>query len=405
VRRIVFLSLVFHPDTSATSMLFTDLFRRLAARGLLVTVLCGFPTKDEGVAHLRRRERLDGIEIVRCGLRLEGKRNLAARALAYGSFLAHAGVILLRMGPGATVLAGTDPPFTAAALGVLSCLRRIEYQCLLLDVYPEGLVGIGRLGDRAAVTRVWRALNRLAYRRARNLLVIGRDMVDLLREQYGIDGGRVTYVPLWATTEVEESGPLRREGLLERVGLARQFVVQYSGNMGLWHDMESIVRAAARLQDEPEIHFLFLGKGMRRGGAERLAQRLGVRNITWLDFVPRGELPQTLSGCDVALVSLRAGLEGVAVPSKLYGIMATGRPVVAQAPERSELARVVSETGCGIVVRPGDAGALAEAIRGLSADRAAAAERGRRAREAYLETYALARAVERYERLWGDRAR
>jgi len=367
-----------------------------------VTVLCGFPTKDREYASLPRRERLGDIEIVRCGLRLEGKRTLPARALAYGSFLVHAGLILLRIGPRALVLGGTDPPFTAAALGLLSCLRRLDYQCIILDAYPDGLVGIGRLGEQALLTRVWRTLNRLGYGRARGLLVIGRDMMDLLRERYGVSSQRVTYIPLWATDEVERAVAPGRENLLGRLGLADKFVVQYSGNMGLWHDMETLVRAAGLLRDSREIHFLFIGKGMRRAGAEALARRLNLENITWLDFVPREQLPETLPGCDAALVSLRAGLEGVAVPSKLFGIMATGRPIVAQAPASSEVARVLTESGCGVVVRPGDAAGLAGAIRDLAVDPDGTRAMGRRARDAYLARYTLARAVGDFERLLGE---
>jgi glycosyltransferase involved in cell wall biosynthesis len=309
-------------------------------------------------------------------------------------------MLLLRLGPRATVLGGTDPPFTAAILGLLSCIRRLEYQCILLDAYPDGLVALARLQDGAAMTRIWRALNRLAYGRAQELLVIGRDMTDLLWKHYGVDGRRVTYMPLWATAEVEAGGQGSRETLLEPRGLAGKFVVQYSGNMGLWHDMETIVQAAACLQDEPDIHFLLIGKGMRRSGAEETARRLGVRNITWLDFVPRERLPETLAACDAALISFRAGLEGVAVPSKLYGILASGRPVVAQVPAASEVARVVTEEGCGVVVPPGDAAALADAVRALAEDVAGTRVMARRAREAYLARYTIDHAVERFSTLW-----
>src|SRR4051812_18414227 len=140
--RIVFVCLVFYPDSSASSLLFTDLFRRLSAH-VPVTVLCGFPTKDpeHDIASMPRRQRLDGIEIVRCGLRLtEGKGSLLARALAYGSFLAHAGWHLLRLGRTATIVGGTDPPFTSIALWLLSSIGRFRYEEILLDVYPDGLV-------------------------------------------------------------------------------------------------------------------------------------------------------------------------------------------------------------------------------------------------------------------------
>ena len=401
-RRIVFVCLVFYPDSSASSLLFTDLFRELARDGAEITVLTGFPSKDsrEQVSSLPRSERLDGIEIVRCGMRLRGKRNLFARALAYGSFLAHAGWKLLWLGGGATVVGGTDPPFTSIALWLLSRIGRFDYQCILLDVYPDGLVGIGQVDDRSLVTRLWRALNRRSFRRARRLTVIGRDMIALLERRYGVDPREVTYIPHWGSQEVDRLADAARGDLLRRLGLEHKFVVQYSGNMGLWHDIDSFVRAAEHLQHDHRIHFLFIGKGRRRQAAERLSRRLGLTNVTWLEFVPRDQLGETLASCDLALISMRAGLEGVAVPSKLYGILASGRPILAQVPRESEVAYAVEEEQCGIVVDPGDVDGLVEAIRALAADTDLLSRMGANALSAYRSKYTIDRAAVSFRELW-----
>ena len=426
-RRILFVCLVFHPDSSASSLLFTDLFRRLASQGAEITVLCGFPSKDgdrEPVS-LRRQETLDGIEIIRCGLRLQGKRNLPARALAYGSFLAHAGWKLLRLGRDARMVGGTDPPFTSIALWLLSWIGRFDYECILLDVYPDGLVGVGALKDRAPLTRLWRALNRLSYRRARQLTVIGRDMIALLQRYYGVDPHMVRYIPHWSTREVDSvvdrtsvSGQPEgirdsirpadqgqgtepcRGGLREQLHFEDKFVVQYSGNMGLWHDIESLVRAADSLRHDERIHFLFIGKGMRRRAAEGLSRELGLSNVTWLEFLPREQLAEGLASCDLALISLRAGLEGVAVPSKLYGILASGRPVIAQVPRESEVAYVIEEEQCGLVVEPGDVEGLARAIQALASDPSVARRMGARALAAYREKYTIEQAASAFTGIW-----
>lgn len=398
-RPIVFVCLVFHPDTSASSILFTDLFTRLSRDGVRVTALCGFPSKDE-IGSLPRRETYGGVHIVRCGARIQGKRHLLARAVAYGSFLLHAGWKLILMGPRVRVVGGTDPPFTAAALWLLSLTGRVRYEAILLDAYPDGLVAIGSLSERSPITRVWRWLNRRSYARADRLVVIGRDMIDLLRRRYAVDPRRITYIPHWGSTEVDALAPPERGPLIRQLGLDDKFVVQYSGNMGLWHDMDSLVRAADLVRDDPGIHFLFIGKGRRRTSAEALARRLELSNVTWLDFLPREELAAGLSSCDAALISLRAGLEGVAVPSKLYGILASGRPVIAQVPAGSEVASVVREEGCGVVVPPGDVARLAQAIRDLAAVPELAAEMGRRAHHAYWTKYTLTRAAADFQELW-----
>jgi colanic acid biosynthesis glycosyl transferase WcaI len=401
---IVFVCLVFHPDSSASSILFTDLFRRLANDGSRITVLTGFPSKDAGYhATLPRREDLDGIQIIRCGLRIQGKQSITARALAYSSFLLHAGWKLAWIGRRSRVVGGTDPPFTSIVLWLLSRLTRFDYECILLDIYPDGLVGLGRMRSSSSLTRVWRALNRRSYRAARRLTVIGRDMAALLQNRYGIDPGHIDYIPHWGSEEVECLEDVSQRPFLAQLGLTEKFVVQYSGNMGLWHDIDSIVRAAYLLRSDPHIHFLFIGKGRRRFGAEQLARRLGLMNITWLDFVPRSSLGESLLSCDAALVSLGHGLAGVAVPSKLYGILASGRPLIAQVPVESEVAYVAVEEHCGIVIEPGNDAGLAAAVQSLATDPDLVRTMGDNARYAYRTKYTIGQAAAAFETLWNLR--
>ncbi|HZS93703.1 MAG TPA: glycosyltransferase family 4 protein, partial [Chloroflexota bacterium] len=276
---------------------------------------------------------------------------------------------------------------------------RLRYETILLDAYPDGLVALGTLRERSALVRVWRALNARAYRGAQHIIVIGRDMIGLLHDRYGVDRRHVTYIPHWGPKEAEGM-PAERGSLLARLGLDRKFVVQYSGNMGLWHDMEALVRVAEHLRNDDRIHFLFMGKGRRREAAETLARRLKLTNITWLDFAPREELATALASCDAALISLRAGMEGVAVPSKLYGILAAGRPVLAMVPPNSEVGQTVREEGCGCVVPPGDVEGMVRAIRELAATPAIAEEMGHRARAAYSAKYTIDHAANAYRRLW-----
>jgi colanic acid biosynthesis glycosyl transferase WcaI len=401
---LVFLSLVFHPDSSASSLMLTDLFRRLAASGMKITVLCAFPSKDsvERVGYLPRYDELDGIRIIRCGLRIDGKRSLAHRALAYASFLTHAGWQLLRRPRTTRILGGSDPPFLPIALLVLSRLGRFRYELLLHDIYPDILTGVGAMPASSPVVRLWRALNRQAFRRARRVTAIGRDMVRLLTDGYGVDRAKIDFLPLWGVAEIDSSEVTARSHLLQELGLDDRFVVQYAGNMGLLHDMDSIVLAADMLRDDPSIHFLLIGKGRRRAAAEDLAAHLELTNITWLDFIYRDRLRDGLLACDTSIVSLRPGLEGVAVPSKLFGILASGRSVLAQVPAESEVAYVVEEERCGLVIPPGDPEALADAIRRLAADADATRAMGERARAAYDAKYSIEHAANAYAAMWGE---
>jgi glycosyltransferase involved in cell wall biosynthesis len=159
--------------------------------------------------------------------------------------------------------------------------------------------------------------------------------------------------------------------------------------MGLWHDIETFVRAAKRLDSHQDIQFIFVGGGMRKKRALDLAREIGIKNIHWKEFVPLNELSESLAGCHLALISLNQNLEGVAVPCKLYGILASGRPTIAQVPAKSEVAMTVIENCCGLVIEPGDVEGLADAIYRLSKDMESVRAMSLAAFKAYSKNYKI----------------
>jgi glycosyltransferase involved in cell wall biosynthesis len=225
-------------------------------------------------------------------------------------------------------------------------------------------------------------------------------MVDLVRERYGLRPERIVCIPHWSVMDQESPLAFEQCALAQSLGLLGKFVVQYSGNMGLWHDIEIFVRAAAVLQHVPEIQFLFIGSGMRRAGAEALSKQFKLRNITWKSFVPKEQLRDSLACCHMSLVSMREGLTGIAVPCKIYGILASGRAMLAMAPAQTEVARVVEEEQCGVVVEPGNLEQLVATIQRLYADRVLTAGMGRNAFRAYKTKYTLEQATSTFEQVW-----
>jgi glycosyltransferase involved in cell wall biosynthesis len=402
-KHVVWVTLDFYPDDQASSQLFTDLLLRIAADSVRISVFCGYPVRaTKGrPGPVPRKETLGGITIERCGFNVEEKHGLVNRALLYAAFLIHAAWRLLRVDRKSIVFGVTSPPFIAHVLWLTSRIRRFSYGYMFLDIYPEALIALGRLSRESLIGRCWTRLNRLSYAPARPIAVLGRDMIPLLARNYAIDPERIVYIPHWSAAEPVTPLPFSQNSLAHTLGLADKFVVQYSGNMGLLHDIDSLIHAAARLRDDPQIHFLFIGKGRRRRAAEALATSLNLTNITWLDFVSREQLPETLSCCHAAVVSMRAGMQGVAVPSKLYGILASGRAVIAQVPEGSEIAMVVEEEACGVVVPPGDIDRLVDTIRSLAADRVAIDRMSERAFAAYRAKYTIDQAVQSFKHMWG----
>ena len=392
---------VFHPDQQSTSQLLSDVMRRLAGKGHAITVLCGFPGM-EAASNLPRIENWSGVAIHRGGLRTGFKRSLWRRGLAYLSYSAFVVWRLLAARQRQRVFVVTNPPFAPIVVWFVGIVKQLRVTIMLQDIYPDGLLAIGRLRSGGLVEKLWRSLNRKAFQSADDIWVVGRDMAELVIRHYGISGENLRYVPHWSVVEPAEGRDPEATHLWGKLGLHDNFVVQYSGNMGLWHDVETIVRAAALLRDHPRVHFLFIGGGIKRSAAERLAGKLRLTNITWLPYQDRDQLADSLACCHLALISQLGALTGVAVPCKLYGILASAKAVLAQVPAHSEVARVLTEENCGVVVSPGDERALAEAVRILAETPAEVRRQGACAFAAYQAKYTLDQAVETFHRLWGE---
>lgn len=394
--RVTVVCQVFYPDIQSTSQLLSDVLAELARAGHSITVLCGFPGIHDGRS-LAATEIWRGVTIRRGGLRASVKKNLGVRALTYLSYSWHVAWSLLRIRKGARVLAVTNPPFLPVLAWVVCRLRRHRLKVMLQDIYPEGMVAVGRLRSGGMIDSLWRAANYRTLRAADEVWVIGRDMAELAMRRYQVSAGKLRYIPHWSVVAFESCKQAEQTRLWSILKLQGKFVVQYSGNMGLWHDIDTIVRAASLLCSRPEIVFLLIGQGIRRADAERTGRDIGATNILWLPYQKQGELEDALSCCHVALISQRAGLEGVAVPCKLYGILASGRAVIAQVPARSEVAFTVEEERCGRVVAPGDAALLASTIVEMASARAETNNMGNRAHAAYRAKYTLAAGVAGFE--------
>ena len=388
---LAFVTEIFHPNPQSTSQLLTALFSGWPIDPGSVAVVCG---KERGAPpDAGSDDNLSAIMIRRCGLRIDGKRSLLNRLLRYLAFTLSATWELLWMRP-QRICAVSNPPYSPIWIWLLTRLTRTPYDLLLHDIYPDGLIATDMLAQRSPIAALWRRLNRIAYGSAASLIVLGRDMADLVHEQYAVCRERIHVIPNWSPTHFPSISSS------ERCAPGSPFVALYSGNMGSWHDIDMIVEAARLLADDQRIRIRMVGGGKRRAAAEKRSLELGLDNISWGDFVPLEQLGELLGSCDVAIVSQRDGLTGIAVPCKLYGILAAGRPVLAAAPASCETAMVIREESCGMVVDPHDPTRLAEALRRLADDPAECRRMAARAQSAYETKYSLVKTRQRFQRLW-----
>jgi glycosyltransferase involved in cell wall biosynthesis len=399
--RLVFVNRFYFPDISATSQHLTDLAEHLAAAGVEVHVVCSSRLYDAPGKRLPASEIVRGVRIHRLqGARL-GRQRLLTRA--FDDLFFHLAVMLKLHGllrAGDVVVAKTDPPMLSVSVAVAAATRRANLVNWLQDVFPEVAMRLGALRLPGWCVRAMLAVRNRSLRAARCNVAIDPSMKRHLAT-LGLDPGQVAVIENWADPSLAGFDPGRRSALRLRLGLERQFVVQYSGNLGRAHDGATLLEAASILRDAPEIVFLMVGggAGMLRLRAE--AERLGLANLRFLPYQPRELLADALAAGDVHVASLRSELEGLIFPSKVYGILAVGRPALFIGDPQGGVAELFSELGCGIAIRAGDGARLAQEILALRAEPQRCADMGRRARSGFLLRFTRERACREWRLLLG----
>jgi glycosyltransferase involved in cell wall biosynthesis len=334
--------------------------------------------------------------VFRCSGATFNKDRLPLRLLnAVTISLVVLGEAIRRFRCGDVVLVVTNPPLLPFVVWTAAWLHRARVILVIHDVYPEVLLCSGLNRSGSLVVRAVAAATRWLYRRMERVIVLGRDMAVLAAAKMPGREDRIDLIPNWADLELVVPAERHANALLGELGLRDKFVIQYAGNMGRTHGLEAVLAAAELLREEPRAHFVFLGSGAKRDWLVTEAHSRGLSNVTVLGPRPRSDQPNFLNACDVAIISFVHGMAGVSVPSRMYNILAAGKPIVAVADPQSELAQVVVQEGVGWLVAPENAVGMASAIRDAMADPVrltAIAARARRVVEAhYSEATALGR--------------
>lgn len=375
--RVCFLNRSYWPDTGATGQLLTELAEDLVAQhGFEVTVITGPPL---AAGHtVPAREVRNGVTIIRASGTTFHPRKFVARATNYLSYFAAAFVAARRMPRQDVMVALTDPPIIG--LTALAARRGAAFVFYCQDIFPEVAA---LLTDFRSPTVDWmlERVNRLLVRRADSIVALGDTMAARLVEGKGADPDRISVIHNWADTSAISPAP-QRNVFSEAHGLAGKFVVMHAGNIGQSQNLESVVAAAALLRECRDIEFVFIGDGTGRAALEARVAAEGLTNVRFLPYQPREQMRWSYATASTFIVSLKPGLAGYIVPSKLYGILASGRPYIAAVESSSEVSDITGRFDCGLRVRPGDAEEIAAAIVSLKNDPERCAAMGERARNA-----------------------
>ena len=365
-QRVLFLNRSYWPDMEATGQLLTELCEGLSSR-FEVEVVSGQPNSISPAApeDWRTLETRNSVRINRLRHTQFAKGRLWTRAVNYLTFSVAVRHALRRWSAPDAVVFETDPfllAFEAHRLSQRTGCRLIGY---LQDIHPDVGIALGKIRNSYAVRRLRESLFRV-YRDCDRIVVLSQDMRKLLCSE-GVAPERVTVIPNWADTErivpVTGVNAFRRKH-----GLEGRFLVMYSGNLGMTQRLSDFVSAAALLAEDPRIHFAFVGRGALEAELRADVAARQLRNVSFFDYQPRETLGESLSAADLHLVPLTASLAGCLMPSKLYGILAAGRPCLTNAPAGTELHRLVCEEEVGFAVPSGSVVELADAIREAAAD-------------------------------------
>lgn len=393
--RIWIVSELYYPEDTSTGYFMTGIAEGLARR-YTVNVLCSQPTYSERGLRAPGTEKRNGVNIRRCSTTTLDKNILIFRiinllTISFSLFFS----ALRSITRNDCVLVVTNPPLLPFLIALACKLHSAKCLLLIHDVYPEVLVATELIKPDSFTACLINGLTHKLYLHTERIITLGRDMRQLVCNKLAPATRSVVIIPNWGDVVAVNPIPRANNPLLCELKLDDKFVIQYSGNIGRTHGLEDMLKAALLLNNGP-FHFLIVGSGSKRNSLNSVIQKEGLHNVTILSRASRDKLSASLNACDVALISFIAGMAGISVPSRMYNIMAAGKPIIAVADEYSELALVVKEEQIGWVVPPGDIDKLLAAIKESRADPARLSEMGQRARIAAETKYSYEHVIAAY---------
>jgi colanic acid biosynthesis glycosyl transferase WcaI len=362
---VLLLNLYYPPDTSATAKIAQTVVHALATKHE-VTVLGGRPSYDPSERcawHFYQSETTATIRVIRVGSTDYPRVQMKRRILNYLSYVLLAVPRALFL-PCDVVLAMTDPPFEGIIGAFVALVKNKPYVYNIRDMYPDMAVG-GSIVEPGFFSRIWENLHRWALRRATTVVVLGEDMRDRILAK-GVEQSRVVVVR--DGTEIstgKRAQTAMDDSVIQAIRGGFRFVLLHAGNLGFYGAWDTLVEGARKLVGDG-VGLVFVGDGAQRESLE--AASTGASNVRFLPFFPASKIPSVLSAADAHVITVKRGLQGVVVPSKMYGILAAGKPIVAVAPGECDVVSIGKRQGFSIAVDPEDPAQFAERVRELVTD-------------------------------------
>lgn len=350
--KIWIVSEYYYPIVTSTGYYITEIAEFIATKRDNVHVICTnakYNEKDN--IKVNKEEIRKGVHIHRLLSGSIDKNNFFQRIIR----LVHSSVglfnkLVFSVNKNDQVLIVTNPAFLILLMPIIKLFKGLKYTILVHDIFPENLVAIGKISKSSILYKLLKKIYNFSYSRADKCIAIGRDMKEVLVDKIG-DVSKICIIPNWSDTEDVNSLDKEDTLTIKRLNLNNKFIFQFAGNLGHAQGLENIIESIKLVRNK-NIHFLFIGSGAMEKAIENFIKTNLLNNVTHIGFQNRSDQNDFLNACDVALVTLNDGMFGLGVPSKSYNIMATGKPILIIAHDKSEISLCVTEYNLGWVIEP-----------------------------------------------------
>lgn len=397
--RLTVLSEYFHPESSATSQLLTELSTGLAD-SFKVASITTFPNyhEENRDANVARQEEYQDIKITRVWSTCFGKDVLWKRLINWFTYTITASSQLLRT-PSDIVVVVSNPPTLPLATWLRKWLRGTPYVYLVHDLYPDIAVELNLINEGGVIEYLWRYVNGQLLADANQIVVLGESMKKAVLSQYEtVTPSQITIIHNWEDETFIQPISKSENSFAHEQDTIEPFTIIYSGNIGRFHELKTVIDAIDRLEQKGRnVKLLIIGEGARKSELKRYVSENNISSVKFLPFQPIGKLPESLTCGDVSLVGIKEGMEGLCVSSKLYSALAGGQPILATVGKGDEVETVVRNYNAGIHVIPGNVESCIEAIERWMDDPELLEKQGKNARSCLEERFTFEGALQRYE--------
>ena len=358
----------YYPDVASTGQILTEL-----AEGMLedfeITVICVVPSYT-GVISPEYKvknyyfEEINGVRIVRVRVPEFSKTNKISRIKNIVIYFVKSILATFKVGKQDYVFSISQPPILGGLLGVIGkWIKKAKYIYNIQDFNPEQTMAVNYSKNKI-ILKLMLVLDKFSCKQADKVIIVGRDMIETLENRFRLSDGSISKrIPRYSCinnwSNENEIYPLNpdNEGVVSfkrKYGLENKFVIMYSGNIGLYYDLENLIKVVAKYKDEKDVVFAFVGEGTVLSNLKKYKEQNNLENIIFIPYQDKTELIYSLNAGDVHWVVNAKGIKGISVPSKLYGVMAVGKPVLGVLDKESEARLIIEESNCGYITEPGD---------------------------------------------------